>query len=779
VRLCLSLTLLAFAASAKAEPPASTAHWALTAPARPAVPAVRETSRVRTPVDAFLLAKLEQAGLTFAEPADKRTLLRRVTFDLTGLPPTPAEVDAFLKDATPDAYVRVVERLLASPAYGEQWARHWLDVARYSDTDGFESDRERPFTWRYRDYVVRSLNDDKGYDRFVTEQLAGDLLARASMRVDFTPGQKFALGLAGGLAHPGYLRDDVSGSESAAAELLVAAGFNRLGPVHETTMNTPKEVVRQEQLTEMTDAAGAVFLGLTVGCARCHDHKFDPIPQADYYRLQAFFGPAIFTNVSIGSPEERAAADKVGKRYADQVAAVQKELRALDKPYLDRIVAAKTALLEPKYREALAVDPLKRSKEQRKLAYQAHVLLETKWDEIIPALSAGDRDRRLRLRAQLHDLEAHRPEPAPVAWTVSDDPKVAPIHVLRRGDPLHPKEKVDPAFPGALVAAKHVPDTEPEPRRDRLELAHWLTRPDHPLTGRVIANRLWQHHFGRGIVATPSDFGVRGEPATNPELLDWLATELPAHGWSLKHLHRLMVLSEAYRQSSKPSAAARTADPDNRLFSRMNRQRLEAETLRDATLAAVGTLNARRGGPFVRVPLEPEVYAFIFTEDEPDGLWPVTPDVREHNRRTIYLCAKRNVRLPMLEAFDQPDMVASCPSRAVSTFAPQALILLNGPFMQAQSKAFATRLLKERNDTAGRIERAYRLALARSPRPVERDMAVTFLADQTELLRDRLRANLPVGVPEGTPDGVDPAAAAALADFCLALLNRNEFLYVD
>jgi hypothetical protein len=333
---------------------------------------------------------------------------------------------------------------------------------------------------------------------------------------------------------------------------------------------------------------------------------------------------------------------------------------------------------------------------------------------------------------------------------------------------------VDPAFPGALLSGH-----DAEPHHDRLQLAQWLTQPDHPLTARVIANRLWQHHFGRGIVATPSDFGVRGELPTHPELLDWLATELTAHGWSLKHLHRIMVLSEGYRQSSRPSAEARTRDPDNRLFSRMNRQRLEGEAIRDATLAAAGTLNPRRGGPFVRVPLEPEVYAFIFTEDEPDGLWPVTPDPREHNRRSIYLCAKRNVRQPMLEAFDQPDMVASCPSRAVSTFAPQALILLNGPFMQAQSKAFAVRLLHEATDPGAQVERAYRLTLSRSPKPAEREMALAFLSEQTELLRDRLRASLPVGVPEGTPEGVDPAAAAALADFCLAMLNRNEFVYID
>jgi hypothetical protein len=743
------------------------------------VPAVRDTNRVGNPIDAFLLARLEKAGLTFAAPADKRTLLRRVTFDLTGLPPTPAEVDAFLNDNSPDAYVRVVERLLASAAYGERWAQHWLDVVRYADTDGFESDRERPHTWRYRDYVIRSFNEDKGYDRFLTEQLAGDLLARSALRPELTPTQRFVLGVGSELIRPEALRDGVAGSDSPAAELLIAAGFNRLGPVHETTMNTPREIIRQEQLTEMTDAAGAVFLGLTVGCARCHDHKFDPFPQADYYRLQAFFSPSLFVNVCVGSDAERTAADRAAKAFNDEVAPIRRELTALDKPYLDRIVAGKKALLEAKYRDALAVERAKRTPEQKKLAAQAEVLLETKWDEIIPALSPSDRERRRRLRARLHELEARKPEPPPTAWTVADSPHVGATHVLRRGDPLKPGEKVDPTFPGALVAAKYVPDAV-EPHHDRLELARWLSQPDNPLSARVIANRLWHHHFGRGIVATPSDFGIRGEPPTHPELLDWLGTELTSHGWSLKHLHRLMVESEAYRQASRPvSPEAKKADPDNHLLSHMNRRRLEAETLRDATLAAAGTLNPRRGGPFVRVPLEPEVYAFIFTEDEPDGLWPVTPDAREHNRRSIYLCAKRNVRQPILEAFDQPDMVAPCPARAISTFAPQALILLNGPFMQAQSKAFAVRLLRGTADNAGRVERAYRLALARPPKPAERDMAIAFLAEQAELVRDRLRANLPVGVPPGTPDDADPAMAVALADFCLALLNRNEFLYVD
>ncbi len=345
-------------------------------------------------------------------------------------------------------------------------------------------------------------------------------------------------------------------------------------------------------------------------------------------------------------------------------------------------------------------------------------------------------------------------------------------HVLKRGDPKKKEGTVEPAFPRVLTEPGQVPPG----RLDRLALARWLTRPDHPLTARVMVNRVWQHHFGRGLVATPNDFGLRGVPPTHPELLDWLAVEFVEHGWSVKHLHRLLLLSSAYQQDSRAPAGAegKRVDPDNRFLWHMNRQRLEGEALRDSVLAAAGTLNPQVGGPMVRVPLEPEVYELIFTEGERDGLWPVTPDVRQHTRRSIYLFAKRNVRLPLFEAFDQPGTLSSCPVRPVSTFAPQALILLNGPLMQQQSRAFAARLLRECGTDADRqIERAYRLALARPPRPGEAAAARDFLRQQAE----DIRAAGPGRVMAGIPETADPARAAALADFCLALLNRNEFLY--
>jgi hypothetical protein len=348
-------------------------------------------------------------------------------------------------------------------------------------------------------------------------------------------------------------------------------------------------------------------------------------------------------------------------------------------------------------------------------------------------------------------------------------------HVLKRGDPTRKGAVVHPAAPRILT----IPDQAT--LSDRLDLAHWLSSPDNPLTARVLVNRLWQHHFGRGLVGTPNDFGLRGERPTHPELLDWLTCEFVANGWSIKHIHRLLVLSNTYQQSSQLNAnePARRKDPDNRLLGRMNRVRLEGEALRDNVLAVAASLNAKLGGPMVRVPLEPEVYELIFTEGEPDGLWRVTPDAREHQRRSIYLFAKRNVRLPMLEAFDQPDTLTSCPARPVSTYAPQALILLNGPFLQRQSKVLAARLLREYGQNGGRlVEGAYLLTLGRSPSSAEKQMAGGFLTGQADLLRDRLHARLAVGLPADLPNGTDPAWAAAVADFCLALMNRNEFLYV-
>jgi hypothetical protein len=720
-------------------------HWAFQPPVRPPLPRVRDAAWASTPIDSFILARLEQAGLTPARLADRATLLRRVTFDLIGLPPTPEELTAFLEDTRPDAYVRVVERLLSSPHHGERWAQHWLDVVRYAETNGYEADGLRPDAWRYRDYVIRSLNEDKPYDRFVQEQLAGDLLAG-------------------------------EGAGQTRAALLVAAGFNRCGPVHQTSGNIDPTVLRQEVLTEMTSAVGAAFLGLTLGCARCHDHKFDPVSQSDYYQIQAFFSLTQPKEIDLATPAERVRHDRQARELEVRIAPLRQQLARLEGPYRERLTAAKKARLEAPYREALATPPGKRTAEQKKLAGQAETLIKVTWDEIVDALTPADRRLRADLRRQMHDLEQQKPAPPAQAWTVADTAGQKFAHVLKRGDPGRPGPRVEPGFPAVLCST----GAEKARSANRLDLARWLTRPDHPLTARVIVNRLWQHHFGRGLVATPNDFGRHGEPPSHPELLDWLARELVDSGWSLRHLHRLMVLSSTYRQSSRRSDTdprARTLDPENRLLGRMNRRRLDGEELRDSVLAVSGSLTRRLGGPMVRVPLEPEVYDLIFTEGEPDGLWPVTPDPLEHTRRSIYLFKKRNVRLPLLEAFDQPDTLTSCPARSVSTFAPQALILLNGPFLPEHARRLAARLLQNTPKPGAApeprmwIEDAYRLALGRPPRASEVRQAVDFLSTQADLLRDRL--------PVGLPNGVEPALSAALADFCLALLNRNEFVHVE
>jgi Protein of unknown function (DUF1553)/Protein of unknown function (DUF1549) len=736
------------------EPPLKAAdreHWSFKKPIRPDVPKVRNSDWVRNPVDAFILAQLEANGLSPAQPADPLTLLRRLTNDLIGLPPTPEEIESFVKEyaVRPQAaYEEAVDRLLGSPHYGERWAQHWLDVVRYAESNGYEGDAERPHAWRYRDYVIRSLNEDKPFDRFVREQIAGDELA------------------AGKEVRPN-------------ADLWIATGLHRCGPIHQVSGNIDPEEARNEVLTEMVQGIGSAFLGLTINCARCHDHKFDPVSQADYYRLEAFFASTRPKEIDFSAPIEREQHQKKMLDIMARIAPIKAKVSALDRPYQDRIREMKRAKLEPMYQEALKIDPKKRTPEQEKLAKDATTLLKVSWDEILAAMSPDDRARRTKLREVQHTLEAELPLPPSQAWAVVDDGKPVTTYLLKRGEVKKKGESVAAAFPRVI---SQEPAAQAKEKLTRADLANWLTSTEHPLTARVFVNRLWQHHFIHGIVRTPNDFGARGARPTHPELLDWLATEFIRSGWKIKHMHRLMVLSNTYRQSSRnPELETRNSklDPDNKVLWKMNRRRLEGEGIRDAVLAATGTLNRELGGPMIRVPLEPEIYDLIFTEGEPDGLWHVTPDARQHVRRSIYLFAKRNVRQPLLEAFDQPDRLTSCADRGISTFAPQALILMNGPFTQAQSRALAARLLAEcGNDTTQWIENAYLRCFGRKPHESERQAALEFLSDQTESVRERLLARHKVAALEGLSGNADLAQAAALADFCLALFNANEFVYV-
>ncbi len=723
--------------------PQDRAHWAFVPPKRPAVPPLPPGSHpAHNPIDHFIQARLHQAGLQPSPPADKLALVRRVYLDMWGLPPTPQEVDAFLNDPRSDAYDRLVDRLLASPHFAERAAQHWLDVVRFAETNGYELDGDRPHAWRYRDYVIRSFHSDKPYDRFLTEQLAGDELAA---------GQDPRL----------------------AADLWIATGMHRCGPVHIVGGNLDQEMLRQERLMEMVKGVGTAVLALTVDCARCHDHKFDPFSMGDYYRLQAFFAAAQYADIDIATEEEKSAYRREVEKINASIQPLKKQIEQIDAPYRAAIRKAKIEKLAPPYRQALETPADKRTEEQKKLAAEAATLIKVSWDEIVAALSPEDRERRTALRQRLHELEASKPPPPPTAWAIKNaDP--LPTFILKRGDPQRKWTPVLPGFPRVLTAA------HPEPK-SRLDLARWLTRPDHPLTARVAVNRIWKQYFGRGLVGTADDFGLRGEQPTHPELLDWLAVELVENNWSLKHIHRLIVTSAAYRQSST-TRHGRTVDPDNRLWWRMPSRRLDAEAIRDSILAAAGTLNRTVGGPSVRVPLEPEVYELIFTEGEPDGLWPVTPDVRQHTRRTIYLYRKRNVRLPLLEVFDQPDLINPCAARPVSTFAPQALILMNAPFVREQGGALAAALFREfpsPQQNGQRLDALYRRCFGRSPTAEERQLAELFLATQTDTLRDRLRARQPIGLQGlNLPPQADRAEVRAWADLAVVLFNTHEFVYI-
>lgn len=573
---------LALALTAAGADDNATLHWSLRPRSKPAVPtseSAADQSWCRNPIDAFILAELRKEGLGPSPEADRLTLLRRLAFDLTGLPPTPEQIAAFVDDRSADAYERLVDRLLDSPEYGERWGQHWLDVVRFAETEGFEYDRYRPGAWRFRDYVIDALNSDKPYDRFVTEQLAGDEM------------------------------------EPSTPELLVAAGFQRLGAVRRNAGNPELAFSRNEVLTEMTDIVGSAFLGLTVGCARCHDHMFDEIPQADYYHLQAFFAAAQEHDVVLASAEEQAA-------WKAETETIQEEIKKL---------------------KASPTGP--------------NGMTESEMKD--------------RLRA----LEATLPAPLPAISSIRHvEEQRTPIHLLKRGDTEKKEQQLGPrvltAFGGSPPAELAANVAAP-----RSQLARWIVHPDNPLTARVMVNRVWQRHFGRGIVRTANDFGLNGAEPSHPELLDWLANEFIAGGWRVKSLHRLIVRSSTYRQSSLPHSELRTPhskDPENRLLAYFPRRRLTAEEIRDAMLAISGRLNDRRGGPSVIVPVAPDLVNLLYAPSQ----WTVTPDRTEHNRRSIYLIAKRNLRLAFMESFDQPDAQTSCAVRESSTHALQSMSTL-------------------------------------------------------------------------------------------------------
>jgi uncharacterized protein DUF1553/uncharacterized protein DUF1549 len=713
-------------------------YWAFQSIQRPDVPRVTGKKSAANPIDAFIQAKMQSDGLKPNPPADRITLLRRITFDLIGLPPTPQEVDAFLNDKSQNAYEKVVDRLLASPHYGERWARHWLDLARFAESEGFKSDETRPNAWRYRDYVVKSFNDNKPYDRFVQEQIAGDELWPEN------------------------------------PEARVATAFNRHYPDESNARVLQQR--RQEILDDVTDTVAATFMGMTYGCARCHNHKFDPILQKDYFRLQAFFANATADDEIPMESKEWMQQYRARKAvWEEQTKSTRDQIAALLDPVKQATIQDFVDKYPPEIQAAIAKPAAERNPFEWQMYYKAKPYLTVDDDTAAKSLKGPAKTKYQTLLAELKKFSNLDPGPEPLGMGLRDINDRAPAtHVLAGGVWDNPGMEVQPGFLSILdpgPAQISTPSGNWTTGR-RTALANWLTNPANPLTSRVMVNRLWYHHFGEGIVATPSDFGAMGQRPTHPELLDWLADEFVRTGWDVKRMHKLIVMSKTYQESSNFNAQAAQIDPKNKLFWRFPRQRLEGEVIRDSALYVAGLLNLETGGPSVYPELPDGA-------GKPRGGWKTSTDPNQANRRSLYIFVRRNARYPMMEAFDMPDTHESCGRRTETITAPQALSLLNDKLTLRWAQAFAGRVIEQAGgDVNAQVETAFRLAFGRRPDGWEKDTVQTFFAKQRALLEDRVAAGQKLALPERPlADGMTAPQAAALVDFCHMLLNSNEFVY--
>jgi hypothetical protein len=685
-------------------------YWAYQPVKRPAVPAVKNAAWVKTPIDAFILAKLEAKGLQPVAPADRAALCRRVYYDLTGLPPTPDEIDAFVKDSSPGAYERLIDKLLASPHYGEKWGRHWLDVVRFAESNGYERDGPKPYAWRYRDYVIKSFNADKPYDRFIKEQLAGD-------EID---------------------RDD--------PDAVIATGYYRLG-LWDDEPADPQQALF-DGFDDLVTVTGQGFLGMTLNCCRCHDHKGDFFPQADYYKMVAFFrgirpfsdtrGVASSNNiVDITPPEKRKQYEAELSERHERVAALTAKLTAMEQVAIKKMPA----------------------EDQRASEGPDRPIVVRKVPQFLTGPQRDEYQRLRRERARLKKL----PMPSQTLALGVNNCIVRPptTHVLIRGSAHSPGKEVKPGFPAVFgVPDPAIPDPPKGAKTSgrRTALANWIASADNPMTARVMANRVWQYHFGRGIVPTPSDFGKLGEPPTHPALLDWLASEFVSGGWKLKRLHKLVMLSSTYRLSARADAANLKADPANTLRWRFDMRRLTAEEVRDSILAMSGNLNLKMFGSSVYPKISKEVLAGLSFPNKKDH-WPGSPP-EEANRRSVYVFVKRALRVPILSAHDQADTDSSCPVRYTTTVPTQALGMLNGEFITEQADSFARRLEREHpDDVAAQVTRAIRLTTGRVPDADEVAKDVAFVRE--------MRAKFKLD------------AHTALTRYTLLALNANEFVYLD
>lgn len=697
-------------APASETPDDGRSHWAFRPPVRPALPVVRNRAWIRNAIDAFVLARLEARGIAPSPQADRITLARRLYLDLIGLPPQPEELEAFLADTRPDAYERLVERLLASPHYGERWARHWLDVARYADSHGYTIDGPREM-WKYRDWVIDAFNRDMPYDQFLTEQMAGDLLPNATV------------------------------------EQKIATGFHRNTLLNQEGGIDPEQF-RVEAVADRIHTIGVGILGLTLNCARCHDHKYDPISQREYFQLFAFFNNQDEPTITLADPELVAKQQAIRARIQEAV----KQAEIAQKAWLQRLSDAEREKLPRDIQIILNLGFEQRDRRQK----QTLLRFVRAQDEVF-----------YRALQTIAELEAQEPK-LPTAMILQErkTPRETRIHI--QGDFTRPGDAVQPGVPSVLNPLPDSPRVRAG-RPNRLDFAAWLTATDNPLTARVLVNRLWQHYFGKGLVETENDFGLQGTPPTHPELLDWLAVEFRESGWRLKHMHRLIVTSATYRQSARARPDLAEIDRQNRLWARQNRLRLDAEILRDCALAVSGKLQRRIGGPSVYPPQPEGVYRFTQVLRD----WP-TSTGPDRFRRGLYTWFQRSAPYPALITFDAPDATISCTRRMRSNTPLQALTLLNDPAYYELAQAFGERIIREA--AAGdenRIRYAFRLALSREPNDSEMLLLGEFVRKQRAAL-------------QGQPADIRQLAPLAPADSALdqavftllgrALMNLDEFI---
>ena len=737
--------------------------WSFRTPCAPELPPWPPAARPANPLDAFVLRKLTDQQGTFSPAASRQALIRRACYDLTGLPPEPTEVSAFLADPDPQAYERLIDRLLASPRYAERWARFWLDLVGYADSEGVQnSDRVRPEAYRYRDYVIAAFNDDKPYDLFLREQLAGDEM------VDYQG--------AGAITQPIY-------------EKLVATGFLRMTPdgtYYDITNFVPD---RLEVIADQIEVLSSATMGLTIGCARCHDHKYDPIPQRDYYRLVAVFKGAtdehdwikpVSRYLPYVTPAEKLARDRARYVVQHEINTLNGELATLTQRTAEDYVEARIQKLPVALRDDLRT-LLKTPVEQRTdtqiaLAARYEKSLRIGRDEL-SKLDAKFKQQVAATEARVKKLAETKPPEVGVraAW---DRGTPSPTYILKRGDHQLPGRRVGPGVPSVLTDGQtpFVPAVTAGKGKTgrRLAFARWLTRPDHPLTARVMVNRIWKHHFSQGIVRTTEDFGVFGTPPSHPDLLEWLAVEFVRRGWRIKQLHRLIMTSRTYRQSSAVSAQAQRVDPDNELLSRMPLRRLEAEAIRDALLFVAGRLDRTAGGPADPVLARPDGLVTSRPRTGGNSVVPASAG-SESWRRSIYVLQRRTQPLTILENFDLPTMNPNCTNRIESTVVPQALHLLNNQLIHRLAAGFADRVLEEVGTARGpQVERVYRLAFGRRPTPAETTRAVALL----QQLADQWRRQQ-VDDPAGRAEVAVNVDRRALANLCHAIMNSAEFIHVD